>query len=118
MIQRREIATSIILTLVTCGIYGLYWFVVLTDDANTVSGDFQFSGGMSLLLTLVTCGIFSYYWAYRLGVKITTAKSSRGMTVDNNLSLIYLLLCIFGLGIVAYALAQNELNQIADAGKF
>ena len=39
MIQRRSIAMCIILSLVTCGIYGIYWFVVLTDDANTLLPD-------------------------------------------------------------------------------
>lgn len=29
-IQRREIVTAIILSLVTCGIYGIYWFICLT----------------------------------------------------------------------------------------
>lgn len=29
MIKRREIALAIILTIVTCGIYGMYWFVIM-----------------------------------------------------------------------------------------
>ena len=39
MIERRNIAVCIVLTLVTCGIYGIYWIVCLTNDVNTVSGD-------------------------------------------------------------------------------
>lgn len=38
MIQRREIAICIILSIVTCGIYGIYWFICITDEANIVSG--------------------------------------------------------------------------------
>ena len=38
MIERRNIAVCIVLTLVTCGIYGIYWIVCLTNDVNTVSG--------------------------------------------------------------------------------
>lgn len=60
MIQRRSIAMCIILSLVTCGIYGIYWFVVLTDDANTLLPDNKglnnTSGGVAFLLSLVTCG--------------------------------------------------------------
>ena len=37
MIQKRDIAICIILSLVTCGIYGLYWLSCLADDVNTVS---------------------------------------------------------------------------------
>ena len=47
MIERRNIAVCIVLTLVTCGIYGIYWIVCLTNDVNTVSGDVNgTSGGM------------------------------------------------------------------------
>ena len=65
MIERRNIAVCIVLTLVTCGIYGIYWIVCLTNDVNTVSGDVNgTSGGMVVLLTIVTCGIYGIYWAY------------------------------------------------------
>ena len=50
MIERRNIAVCIVLTLVTCGIYGIYWIVCLTNDVNTVSGDVNgTSGGMVVL---------------------------------------------------------------------
>ena len=38
MPQQRNIAVAIILTIVTCGIYGIYWFVKLTDEMNYASG--------------------------------------------------------------------------------
>lgn len=37
MIKRRNIALCIILSLVTCGIYGIYWFVCLTEDTKTAA---------------------------------------------------------------------------------
>ncbi len=36
-IQERNIVLSVVLSVVTCGIYGLYWFVCLTNDVNTIS---------------------------------------------------------------------------------
>ena len=36
------------------------------------------------------------------------------MTADTNLPIIYLVLALFGLGIVSYALMQNALNDIID----
>ena len=48
MIERRNIAVCIVLTLVTCGIYGIYWIVCLTNDVNTVSVEFTaFTGHIS-----------------------------------------------------------------------
>ena len=38
MVTQRNIALCIILSIVTCGIYGLIWLVFLTDDTNTVCG--------------------------------------------------------------------------------
>ena len=59
MIQRRSIAMCIVLSLVTCGIYGIYWFICLTNDCNAVSNDPDgTSGGVAFLLTLITCGIY------------------------------------------------------------
>ena len=73
-INKRNLAVSIILTIVTCGIYGIYWFIVMTDDTKNVSGDINgASGGVAFLLTLVTCNIYGYYWAYKQGERIDNA---------------------------------------------
>lgn len=113
MIQRREIAVCIILSIVTCGIYGIYWFICLTDDTNIVSGrTSDTSGVVAFLLSLITCNIYGLYWAYKQGEKIDEAKTDRGIS-SNNSSIAYLLLCLFGFSIVAYALMQNDLNKLA-----
>ncbi len=110
-VQQRNIALCIILSLVTCGIYGLYWFVCLTDDTNAVANEEGTSGVMALVLTIVTCGIYGLYWAYKCGEKLDQAKVSRGLPASNG-GVLYLILYIFG-GIIAYALIQNELNKLA-----
>ena len=113
MIEIRNIAVCIVLTLVTCGIYGIYWIVCLTNDVNTVSGDVNgTSGGMVVLLTIVTCGIYGIYWAYKQGEKLDFTKNNRGIPSSNS-GVLYLILQIFGFGIIAYALMQNELNKLA-----
>lgn len=113
MIQNRNIAVCIILSIVTCGIYGIYWFICLANDTNTISGrPNDTSGGVAFLLSLVTCGIYGFYWAFKQGEKIDEAKTSRGIPSSNS-GIAYLLLSIFGLSIVAWALMQNELNKMA-----
>lgn len=115
MIQSRSIPLYIILSIVTCGIFGLYWLVCLANDVNTASGRTQEpSGGIVLLLTIVTCNIYGLYWMFKAGEKIDAARVSRGMTSQNN-GLVYLLLSLFGLSIVSWALLQNELNQMATS---
>ncbi len=113
LIQKREIALAIILSIVTCGIYGLYWFVCMTNDANKVSGEDSPSGGVALLLSIVTCGLYSIYWCYKMGKKLATAQEKHGRTVEDN-SVLYLILTIVGLSIVSWGLIQNELNKFAE----
>lgn len=110
--KNRDIAVSIIFTLITCGIYGIFWFIVLTDEIANVSEDHSFSGGMSFLFTLITCGIYGIYWAYKMGTKLEEAKSRRGMGSNTNMPVVYLVLQIFGLGIINYALMQSDLNNM------
>lgn len=113
MIQRREIAICIILSIVTCGIYGIYWFICITDETNIVSGRTgDTSGVVAFLLSLITCNIYGLYWAYKQGEKIDQAKNDRGIPSSSS-GIAYLLLCLFGFSIVAYALMQNDLNKLA-----
>ena len=113
MITKKSIVTNIILTIVTCGIYGIVWFINITDDTRIVSGDNRLSGGKAFLFTLITCGIYGYYWAYLMGKALVQAKSKYGLTADDN-SILYIILHFFGLGIVNYCLIQNDLNIISD----
>ena len=114
MVQKRDIAVCIILTIITCGIYGLVWFCNITNDVAYVSDEHDMNGGTSLLLTIVTCGIYSIYWNYMMGKKLYRAKLKTSERADDN-SILYLILSIFGLGIISYCLIQNELNSYSDA---
>ena len=111
-IARRELVTAIILSIVTCGIYGIYWFIAVSEDVNTLTDDHTTSGGMAFVLTLITCGIYGYYWVYKLGQRIYNFQKARGEEATDN-SILYVVLQFFGLGIVAYALIQDTLNKYA-----
>ncbi len=110
----RNIASSIVLTIFTCGIYGIFWFISLTDDIRNASEDSTMpSGGIAFLLTLVTCGIYGIYWAYRMGKGLMAAHERMGDSVIADNSILYLILQIFGFGIINYAIMQNDLNSLA-----
>ncbi|HBH95793.1 MAG TPA: hypothetical protein DDX91_08565 [Ruminococcaceae bacterium] len=116
MIQQRNIALCIILSIVTCGIYGLIWFVKLTDETNMVTppnpaGKPYTSGGISLLLMIVTCDIYGLYWAYKQGEKLDNAKAARGLPTSNQ-AVIYLILQLV-FPVVGWAMMQNQLNEMA-----
>jgi hypothetical protein len=112
-VQERNIVLAIVLSIITCGIYGIYWFIVLTDDANAANGDTNDTSGiMAFVFSLITCGIYGLYWYYKMGKKMFDAGQKHGVAISDN-SLIYILLGVFGFGIVNYCLIQNDLNKIA-----
>ena len=113
MIRERNLVTCVILSIITCGIYGIVWFIQMTDDVALASGDNSMSGGMAFLLTLVTCGIYGYYCAYKMGKVVASAQERHGIQPNDN-SVLYLVLQIIGLGIVNYCIIQSDLNQIAE----
>lgn len=109
MVQKRSIGLCIIFSLITCGIYSIYWFVCLTNELNYASRTDATSGGMAFILTIITCGIYGIYWAYKQGEKVDRMNGQIGST-----GLIYLLLQIFKLEIIGFCLMQNELNKFSD----
>ena len=116
-IEKRNIVTCILLTFVTCGIYGIIWMINMVNDLNTASRrPDAASGGTVLLLTLVTCGIYGMIWMYKAGEQVSEAKRyATGVPGENN-GVMYLILSFLGLGIVSYCMIQNEMNQIAAIG--
>ncbi len=115
-IEKRSIPLCIILSLVTCGIYGLYWMYKLTEDTHQAVGRrTTASGGMAVLYSIITCSIYLFYWQYKMGESILAAKEQRGIAADKNIPIIYLVLSLFGLALVSDALLQSALNDVADA---
>ena len=114
MIKQRNIALCIVFSIITFGIYALYWFVCLTNDANQESGQTDAtSGGVALLLTIVTCNIYGWFWAYKMGEKIDAIKTKNGQSAGNS-SILFLLLQLCGLGIVSYAIMQDTICEILE----
>lgn len=113
-IKNRSIGMCILLSIITCRIYGIYWMICMADDLNIASerpGDT--SGGMVFFLTLVTCGIYGLYWLYKAGEKVGYIKARNTGIQSSSDGVLYLVLGIFGLSIVSYCLIQSELNNVA-----
>ena len=115
MIKRKSLATCIILSFVTCGIYTIYWFYSMTKDVVSMnSREYTTEPTTAVLLNLVTCGIYGMYWNYKMGKALDEIKASRGIRPADQ-SIVYLILGVFGLGMVSWALIQNEINELANA---
>ena len=112
MKEERNIVLNLILTIITCGIYGLVWFVQITDDAREYSGDTEIqSGVLALVLTIITCGLYGFYWDYKMAKMLQDAQSKNNLPANDN-TIMYVILHLVRLEIVNYCLMQNDLNTI------
>lgn len=112
--KNRSIGVCILLSIVTCGIYGIIWLVQMVDELNAAAGETNATSGiMVFLLSLVTCNIYSWYWFYKAGELVNRASGTRGGAQDQNRGILYLILSILGLNIVSMALIQDELNKLS-----
>jgi hypothetical protein len=113
--QRRDLVLSIILTVVTCGIYKLFWMYQLGNDIAMLRGDDQPKPMTDLLLTLVTCGLWYFVVSYRWAQLLNDVVGQRGGRVDSNFPGLCLVLAIFSYGVVDLALMQNMMNDLIEA---
>ena len=114
MILKKSIGLYIFLSIITCGLFMLYWLVSIANDVNEASGEQGTTGGVVLNIKNIKIGIYGWYWLYMAGQKIRIAQTKRNFTYITDASVIYIVLAVVGLSIVSYALIQNELNKISE----
>lgn len=106
MINRRSIVSGIVLSILTCGIYSIFWLYSIVNDYCRLNG-LEEKGGMVIVLIFVTCGIYGIYWTYKMGELVEPISGQ-------NDRVLYLVLALFGFSIVNYAIWQDFLNRYAD----
>ncbi len=107
-----SIPLYLILTLVTCGFYNLYWNYRQMEACNELLRREEFNFPVWLLLTLVTCGIYHLYYQYKMGAAINEIQEHRGLLVTDGLPLLSVIAAVLGAGVVADCIHQHELNKI------
>ncbi|MBE6760796.1 MAG: DUF4234 domain-containing protein [Ruminococcaceae bacterium] len=108
-IKQRNIVTAIILSLVTCGIYGIYWVICLAREAVSVKDPAD-----NALLEIILMLFLPFLGFYLAEKKLAEGCAEKGIPHTDN-SIIYLVLGLVGLGIVNYCMMQNDLNKLATA---
>lgn len=121
--EDRNFVLYVVLTIITCGIYGLVFLYSMIQDVNTVcDGDGEHTRGLLglILLSLVTCGIYPFYWYYCLGNRLANNASRYGMSFQENGTTVLLwmvigsLLCGLGTWVATYIIIKN-CNQLCAA---
>lgn len=119
----RSIWVYLLLSIVTCGIYSLYFLHKLAQDVNiSCEGDGESTAGLLkfILLSFVTCGIYRWVWYYKLGNRLSVnAQRYQLNFVENGTTILMwmlfgILLC--GIGpIIGFNIIIKNTNSICKA---
>lgn len=113
-IKHRSILSCILLSIFTCGIYAIYWQYSIARDMNTLLRSNGYpedtSPAQVVIFSFITLGIYGIYFLYKVAKNLNQIED-----VYNNNALLYVILSIFGLSIVAYAIIQDNINHRVDA---
>lgn len=112
--EDRGIVVTILLTIVTCGIWGLVVQYKIGEELNRHQGRSQINAAMDLVLIFVTCGLWTFYVMYKYPRVLQEITVEEEMPVVD-VTVPCILLTVFQLYIVALAILQNELNKHWEA---
>ena len=121
--EDRSLVTYILLSLVTCGIYGYYFIYKIAEDTNVMcAGDGKSTSGLVkfILLSTITCGIYAWFWYYSLGNRLQENAPRYGLNFVENGTTVLLwflfgsMLCGIGPFIAMNILIKNT-NALAHA---
>jgi hypothetical protein len=106
----RNSATVIVLTVVTCGIYGYIWLYKTSDELRAATGDPTINPTTDILLSLITCGIWYIYAMYRNTKKCFDVFRAMNYQREDKSTIV--LICAIFAGIIAPYFAQEEYNAL------
>ncbi len=81
----RSILAGILLSLITCGIYGLYWQYKQMETLNAWLKRDEYSFWQWFFFYLLTCGIYGIYYEYRMASGINEVQENNKLRVDTSL---------------------------------
>ena len=107
--EKRNIVICILLSIITCGIYDVYWMYLLVKNTRSIQKNTGSCIGEMLCLIFVP--FYSLYWWYTRGEKVRQGFAEHDYNATGS-GVVYLVLAIFGLNIVSMAIMQSDFNSL------
>lgn len=118
----RSIGKFILFSILTCGIYTIFFYTGIADDINRVASARDGKKTthyclMSFVLAPITCGIYGLYWWHTISERIGEEARARGVQTDFSATTFWLwqlvgaVLCGIGPFIYVHMLCK-VMNQI------
>ena len=120
--EARSTFVVLLLSIVTCGIYLIYWYSELYDDMTELTGQTPTGNPFILdfLLSVLTVGIWGIYVDYRISQQLVDLQKERGMQPSDTTVPVLLLdvaayvTCLFTY-FISSAIQQEVFNKILAA---
>ena len=116
-IYRRSVALAIIYTLITGGLYGIFWQFEIAKETNSLSeNDKGFSPVWVVIFSILTLGIYGCYWSYQVGKK-HDAFFKYETNDESDYRVLYLVLHIVNYivpitRLISYGFMQHQMNKM------
>ena len=111
---RRNGLTILLFTLITCGIYAIYWYYVAMEDINKASGEMRINS-VAWLLGSLLCPPLSWVILYKLDNELIRLSRENGTVYNGNFILWLLLTFACGIGtLIAIFQIPTAFNDIWD----
>ena len=97
--KTRSGVLVVILTIITCGLYGLYWYYVVMEDMNKAMNR-QYMSSVLLLILAIICFPFAWYILYKVDQGMVEVCTQEGVLYKENFILWLLLTLVLGVGVI------------------
>lgn len=122
IIQRREPALVLVLSIVTFGIYLPFWYHGIYDDLKTLSGRTPTGRGfwLDFAFVILTFAIYGIWVDYQISQQISDFEERHGLGPVQDTSIIAVILDVasymtaFFTNFVTSAIQQDQLNRVIE----
>ncbi len=110
-IKERSIYQSVFFSIITCGIYGLYWFFSMMTTIYRLDERTE-DTGIEVLYCFVTCGIYYFFVYYKVAKSLNNIYRKHNIESNCN-PLMFIVLAVAQLTVINNCIMQDELNTLA-----
>lgn len=122
MIERREPALVLVLSIVTLGLYLPFWYHGIYEDLKALDGRTPTGHGywLDFLFVLLTFAIYGIWVDYRISQQIAEFEERNGLGPAQDTSIIAVILdvasyaTVFVTNFITSAIQQDQLNRVVD----
>lgn len=109
-LEVKDLAVCILLSIITCGIYNLFWLVSIVRNVHRLHGSEE--SVVPEVMLMIFIPFYISFWMYKNGHQMYEDSQRCHGNLDDN-GIMYMILTLLGFRLIPYALIQYDLNRFA-----